>query len=122
MSEFAKVCVPEHENSWTRTEFLMHNIVNPVTHGINIACLLTIAIIYFIMPNLRDLVGNIITTMCLCLILSQIGGLLRMLTVFTSHISLLITGTVYIHLSGSHYKYCTELPNLDLIVWKSNIC
>ncbi|XP_045460935.1 probable G-protein coupled receptor Mth-like 5 [Harmonia axyridis] len=116
VSEFAKVCVPEHENSWTRTEFVMHNIVSPVTHGINIACLLTIAVIYFVMPNLRDLVGNIITTMCFCLILSQIGGLLRMLTVFTSHISLLITETIcYIFLLGSFFW----LNSLAFYIWRT---
>ncbi|KAK9874048.1 hypothetical protein WA026_002405 [Henosepilachna vigintioctopunctata] len=116
VNEFAKVCVPAHENSWTRTEFVMHNIVNPVTHGINIVCFLSIAIIYFVMPNLRDLVGNITTTLCICLILNQIGDLFRMLTIFTSHISLLITETIcYIFLLGSFFW----LNSLAFYIWKT---
>lgn len=95
VSEFAWVCTPDHKQEWTTNEFLMHNIVNPVTHGITIVCLLTIAIIYFVMPTLRDLTGNIITTICMCLILSQTADLVRLLTVFKSHISLLIAGRFF---------------------------
>lgn len=70
----------------------MRNVVSPATHGMTIACLLAIAIIYFVMPTLRDLTGNIITTICLCLIVSQAADTVRLLTVFRSHVSLLITG------------------------------
>lgn len=70
----------------------MRNVVNPTTHLINLICLIVISIIYFIMPTLRDLNGNILTTICLCLIVNQSCDLIRLLSVFKSHISLLITG------------------------------
>lgn len=92
-SEYAVVCI-DHMPNWTNPEFLMRNIVNPITHGISITCLLFIAIVYFIMPTLRDLVGNIVTTISLCLVVSQAVDMVRLLTVFTSHISLIITGNM----------------------------
>lgn len=84
--------MPEHKNVWTNTEFLMRNIVNPITHLIAMICLLVVAIVYFVMPTLRDLVGNIVTTIALCLIVNQAADLIRLLTVFTNHVSLIITG------------------------------
>nr|ANB32482.1 G-protein coupled receptor Mth-like 5-2 protein mRNA [Dastarcus helophoroides] len=115
-SEFAMVCGPEHPTDWTATEYLMRNVVSPITHGLTILCLLIIAIIYFIMPTLRDLSGNIVTTLCLCIILSQIADLIRLLTVFTSHISLLITETIcYVSLLGAFFW----LNCLGYYIWKT---
>ncbi|KAJ3647429.1 hypothetical protein Zmor_019308 [Zophobas morio] len=115
-SEFARVCAPDHNTHWSETEFLMRNIVNPVTHGIGIVCLLIIAVTYFVMPTLRDLVGNIITTLCMCLILSQVADLIRLLTVFSSHISLIITDTIcYFSLLGSFFW----LNSLGYYIWKT---
>lgn len=91
-SEYAVVCMPEFKSIWTNTEFIMRNIVNPITHVIAMVCLLVVAIVYFVMPTLRDLVGNIVTTIALCLIVSQAADLIRLLTVFTNHVSLIITG------------------------------
>lgn len=70
----------------------MRNIVNSMTHGVCIVCLLVVAVTYFIMATLRDLVGNIVTTICMCLIVSQAADMIRLLTVFSNHISLIITG------------------------------
>lgn len=115
-SEFAWVCAPDHNQEWQTNEFLMHNIVNPITHGVTIVCLLTIAIIYFVMPTLRDLAGNIITTICMCLIVSQTADLVRLLTVFKSHISLLIAETIcYISLLGAFFW----LNSLGYYIWKT---
>lgn len=115
-SEFAWVCPPDHKDSWTTNEFLMHNIVNPITHGVTIICLLIVAIIYFVMPTLRDLAGNIVTTICMCLIASQSADLVRLLTVFKSHISLLITETIcYISLLGAFFW----LNSLGYYIWKT---
>lgn len=94
-SEFAYVCPPHVHHYWlTTTDFLMHNVISPTVHSMTIACLLVTAIIYFVMPTLRDLTGNIVTTICLCLIVSQAADMIRLLTVFKSHISLLIAGTL----------------------------
>lgn len=73
----------------------MHNVVSPTAHAMTIACLLVTAIIYFVMPTLRDLTGNIVTTICVCLIISQTADMIRLLTVFKSHISLLIAGMLF---------------------------
>jgi G protein-coupled receptor Mth (Methuselah protein) len=54
--------------------------------------LLVIAIIYFVMPTLRDLVGNIVTTITVCLIVSQAADLVRIFTEFSSHVSFMIAG------------------------------
>lgn len=70
----------------------MRNIINPITHGISMACFLAVAIIYFIMPTLRDLVGNIVTTISMCLIVNQAADMIRLLTVFTNHVSIIVAG------------------------------
>lgn len=51
--EFAMVCSPDKESQWTDTDFLMRKVVNPVCHGISITILLTVAIVYFVVPSLR---------------------------------------------------------------------
>ncbi|KAL1512810.1 hypothetical protein ABEB36_002334 [Hypothenemus hampei] len=115
-SEFAWVCTPDHKDEWATNEFLMHNILSPLTHGVTIVCLLAIAIIYFVMPTLRDLSGNIITTICMCLIVSQTADLVRLLTVFKSHISLLIAEAIcYVSLLGAFFW----LNCLGYYVWKT---
>lgn len=116
-SEFAWVCAPDVHRDWlTSTEFLMHNIVNPITHGVSIICLLVVAIIYFVMPTLRDLTGNIITTICMCLIVSQTADMIRLLTVFKNHISLLITETIcYLSMLGAFFW----LNSLAYYIWKT---
>lgn len=89
---YALICVPKDENYWNSTEFLMRNIVNPITHALSMFFLLFIAIIYFIMPTLKDLVGNIVTTIAICLIVSQAADMTRLLTVFVNHVSLIAAG------------------------------
>ncbi|XP_044265757.1 probable G-protein coupled receptor Mth-like 5 isoform X3 [Tribolium madens] len=116
VSQFARVCAPDHHTHWTETKFLMRNIISPITHGIGIVCLLIIAIIYFIMPTLRDLVGNIVTTISMCLIVSQAADLIRVLTVFDSHISLIISDTIcYFSLLGAFFW----LNSLGYYIWKT---
>lgn len=116
VSEYASVCAPEHHTDWTSPPFLMRNIISPITHGIGMACFLTIAIIYFIVPTLRDLVGNIITTICVCLIVSQAADTIRLLTVFTNHVSIIAAETLcYIALLGSFFW----LNSLGYYVWKT---
>ncbi|KAG5870807.1 hypothetical protein JTB14_005357 [Gonioctena quinquepunctata] len=116
-SDFAWVCPPEfHENWLTSTEFLLHNVVSPTTHGMTMVCLLAIAIIYFVLPTLRDLTGNIITTICMCLILGQTANLIRLLTVFKNHISLLIAEAIcYISILAAFFW----LNCLGYYIWKT---
>ncbi|XP_057663765.1 probable G-protein coupled receptor Mth-like 5 isoform X1 [Diorhabda carinulata] len=116
-SDFAWVCAPDVNKDWlTNTEFLMYNVVNPITHGISMLCLLIVAIIYFVMPTLRDLTGNIITTICMCLIVSQTADMIRLLTVFKNHISLIITETIcYISMLAAFFW----LNSLAYYIWKT---
>lgn len=116
VSEYALVCAPKQDSVWTSTEFLFRNIINPLTHAISMICLITIAIVYFIMPTLRDLVGNIITTICLCLLVSQAADMTRLLTVFTSHVSIIIAETIcYFGLLGAFFW----LNSLGYYIWKT---
>ncbi|KAJ8958742.1 hypothetical protein NQ318_016470, partial [Aromia moschata] len=116
-SEFAWICMPNVNKDWlTSTEFLMHNVISPLTHGITIICLLIIAIIYFVMPTLCDLSGNIITTICMCLIVSQIADMIRLLTVFKSHVSFFITEAVcYVSMLAAFFW----LNSLGYYIWKT---
>lgn len=70
----------------------MKKIVDPVCHGIAIICFLIVAIVYFILPTVRDLVGNIISTICVCMIISQAADMVRIFTELSSHVSFMIAG------------------------------
>jgi G protein-coupled receptor Mth (Methuselah protein) len=95
-AQTAIVCVPEIDSSKSDyTDYLMRRIVNPVCHGLAIICYLVIAVVYFIMPELRDLVGNILTSISLCLIISQAADFVSIFTEFTSHISFLVAGAFF---------------------------
>lgn len=89
---YAEICAPNKITDWTSTEFLMRNIINPVTHGISMICFMIVAIVYFIMPTLRDLVGNIVTTICISMIVSQAADMIRLLTVFLNHVNIIFSG------------------------------
>jgi len=95
-AQTAIVCVPEIDSSRSNfADYLMRRIVNPVCHGLAIICYLTIAVVYFVMPQLRDLVGNILTSISLCLITSQAADLVCIFTEFTSHVSFLVAGVLF---------------------------
>lgn len=89
---YAKVCVPDEKINWKDTNFLMKKIINPIFHAIAMILYLLVAVIYFVLPTLRDLTGNIITTINVCLIVSQAADLVRIFTEFTNHVSLMLTG------------------------------
>jgi hypothetical protein len=95
-AQTAIVCVPEIDFSKLgSTDYLMRRIVNPVCHGLAIVCYLIIAVVYFVIPQLRDLVGNILTSISLCLITSQAADLISVFTEFTSHVSFLVAGMFF---------------------------
>lgn len=68
--------------------------MDPVFHIIAIFCYVTVAIVHFVLPQLRDMVGNIITTMCVCLIVAQAADTCRIFTEFTSPVGFLVAGKV----------------------------
>ncbi|XP_017768553.1 PREDICTED: probable G-protein coupled receptor Mth-like 5 [Nicrophorus vespilloides] len=114
LSEYALVCDPKHENHWTN-EMLMRNIVNPVTHIVAIGCFLAVLIFFLVMPPLKDLVGRVLLTITLCLLINQVADLIRLLTVFKSNVSIIVTETVsYVSLLGAFFW----LNSLGYCIWK----
>ncbi|XP_020813667.1 probable G-protein coupled receptor Mth-like 5 isoform X2 [Drosophila serrata] len=91
---FAKICLARKEIKWSDSNFLLRKILNPIFHGISLIILLIIAIIYFILPTLRDLVGNIVTTIAMCLMVSQAADLVRIFTELTSHVSFIVADII----------------------------
>ncbi|XP_026477039.1 probable G-protein coupled receptor Mth-like 5 [Ctenocephalides felis] len=114
--QYASVCVPRVETVWKDPEFLIHKIINPALHILCIAILLTVAVIYFVLPTLRDLVGNIITTMSMCLIITQAADLVRIYTEFSSHVSFMVADSVlYVSLQATFFW----LSGLGYYIWST---
>ncbi|XP_077300264.1 G-protein coupled receptor Mth-like 5 isoform X2 [Arctopsyche grandis] len=113
---YALVCVPEINVNWSDTDFLMRKLVNPLFHVIGMICFLIVAIIYFILPMLRDLTGNIVTTINVCLILTQASDLVRIFTEFSSHVSFMIVDIV---LYGSLLAAFFWLNSLGYYIWRT---
>lgn len=93
IATYATLCVPDVAVRWTDTNYLMRHAIDPAFHAISMACYLIVAVIYFVLPQLRDLVGNIITSMTLCLVVNQCASTVRIFTEFGNHVSFLIAGT-----------------------------
>lgn len=89
---YAIVCHPGQQAMWTDTDFLLRKIINPIFHGISLIILLLIAVVYFILPTLRDLVGNIVTTITVCLMISQAANIAKIFTEFSNHVSFFLVG------------------------------
>lgn len=62
-------------------------VLDPVFHAVNMCCYVCVAVIYFVVPALRDLVGNMVSTMAACLAVSQAADLVRIYTELGSHVS-----------------------------------
>lgn len=104
-SIFSQVCTPKASTDWSNTDILIARIVDPLCHVLSIICFLAIAIVYFVLPQLRDLVGNIITTISICLIVAQTADLVRTFTEFSSHVSFLVAGMLFFHLVMICYAF-----------------
>ncbi|CAH0690146.1 unnamed protein product [Spodoptera exigua] len=113
---YALVCVPEVKINWRDTNFLMKKIINPMFHAIAMILYLLVAVIYFVLPTLRDLAGNIITTINMCLIVSQAADLVRIFTEFSNHVSFMVTDIIlYISLLAAFFW----LNSFGFYVWKT---
>jgi len=93
VATYAMLCVPDVVISWTDTSYLMKHAIDPAFHAVSMACYLVVAVVYFVLPQLRDLVGNVITSMTLCLVINQCASTVRIFTEFGSHVSFMIAGT-----------------------------
>lgn len=92
VATYAMLCVPDVAVRWTDTNYLMRHAIDPAFHAISMACYLIVAVVYFVLPQLRDLVGNVITSMSLCLVANQCASTVRIFTEFGNHISFFIAG------------------------------
>ncbi|CAH4036923.1 probable G-protein coupled receptor Mth-like 5 [Pieris brassicae] len=114
--QYALVCVPEVKINWKDSDFLMKKILNPIFHAIAMILYLTVAIIYFVLPTLRDLAGNIITTINVCLIVSQAADFVRIFTELSNHVSFMVTDIIlYISLLGAFFW----LNSFGFYIWKT---
>ncbi|XP_052868339.1 probable G-protein coupled receptor Mth-like 5 [Anopheles cruzii] len=110
-----KVCSPKQDIHWTDSDVMLRKIINPICHGMAIIILLIVAIIYFVLPTLRDLVGNMVTTITMCLIVSQAADLVRIFTEFSNHVSFLIADLFfYVSLLGAFFW----LNAMGYYIWK----
>ncbi|KAL2712689.1 putative G-protein coupled receptor Mth-like 5 [Vespula squamosa] len=116
VATYAMICVPEVPVQWTDANYLIKHAIDPAFHAISIAAYLVVAVIYFVLPQLRDLVGNIITTMTLCLITNQCASTVRIFTELGSHVSFMIADTVaYVSLLAAFFW----LNALGYYVWNT---
>jgi hypothetical protein len=71
-------------------------LLDPIFHGVNMVLLLITAIIYFVLPQLRDLLGNFVTSLSLCLIVVYAADLVRLYRGFSEHVSFLAAGKMFV--------------------------
>lgn len=93
VATYAMLCVPDVAVRWTDTNYLMKHAIDPAFHAVSMACYLIVAVVYFVLPQLRDLVGNIVTSMALCLMVNQCASTVRIFTEFGNHVSFMVAGT-----------------------------
>nr|CAD7575544.1 unnamed protein product [Timema californicum] len=86
-AQYAVVCAPEVSPNWNNTDYLIRRLVDPVLHGVAITCFTTVSIIYFVLPQLRDLVGNIISTVTTCLVACQAADLVGIFVEYRNHLA-----------------------------------
>ncbi|XP_076233922.1 G-protein coupled receptor Mth-like 5 [Calliopsis andreniformis] len=116
VATYAMVCVPDVVVRWTDTNYLMRHAIDPAFHAISIASYLVVAVVYFVLPQLRDLVGNMITSMTLCLIAGQCASTVRIFTEFGNHVSFMVADTVmYVSLVAAFFW----LNALGYYVWST---
>ncbi|KAI4490312.1 hypothetical protein M0802_010689 [Mischocyttarus mexicanus] len=116
VATYAMICVPEVAIQWTDVNYLMKHAIDPVFHAISIAAYLVVAVVYFVLPQLRDLVGNMITSMTLCLIANQCATTVKIFTELGNHVSFIIADTVaYTSLLAAFFW----LNALGYYVWKT---
>lgn len=106
-SQIAVICTPQSPSPWTDTDYVMRRVLNPVCHAIAIVCLLLVGIVHFVLPQLRDLIGNMITTLGGCMIVARIANVVRIFVEYNSPISYLIAGTVLSIIRVTYFLYST---------------
>jgi hypothetical protein len=78
----------------TEIKQLIMYLLDPIFHGVNMVLLLVTAITYFVLPQLRDLLGNFVTSLSLCLIVVYAADLVRLYRGLSEHVSFLAAGRI----------------------------
>ncbi|XP_055384836.1 probable G-protein coupled receptor Mth-like 5 [Condylostylus longicornis] len=111
---FAKICSPRSSPKWADYDFILRSILKPIFDIISIFIFLIVAIVYFVLPTLRDLIGNIITTISMCLLCNQAANLIKDLQL-ANLISFMILDTIiYISLLSAFLW----LSSFGYYIWK----
>lgn len=107
--QFAIVCNPHVPSAWHETDVLLRRVIDPLCHALALCCYVAVAVIHFVLPQLRDLVGNMIMTMCICLAVGQVADTVRIFTEFTSPTAYLVAGQNYFHKPNNYNNNCQKI-------------
>ncbi|XP_015363431.1 PREDICTED: probable G-protein coupled receptor Mth-like 5 [Diuraphis noxia] len=115
-AQVAVICTPQIPSPWTDADFVMRRIVNPACHAIAIACLLLVAVVHFVLPQLRDLIGNMVTTLAGCMIVARIANIVRIFVEYNGPVSYL-TADAFLYTStlGSFFW----LNAMGYYIWRT---
>lgn len=123
--KYAKICVP-HPVKWASPDNLMKKAIDPAFHAISAVSYLVVAIVYFVLAQLRDLTGNMVTSMMMCLIVNQCASFVTLFKEFTNHINFFVIGNYFfqfIKLLLLFFKLVILMKNLlffsDTIMYSS---
>lgn len=111
--QFAIVCNPHVPSAWHETDVLLRRVIDPLCHAVALCCYVAVAVIHFVLPQLRDLVGNMIMTMCICLAVGQVADTVRIFTEFTSPTAYLVAGQNYFQNSYNYNNICQKMNFLQ---------
>lgn len=109
-SQVAVICTPQIPSPWTGADYIMRRVVNPTCHAIAMSCLLLVAIVHFVLPQLRDLIGNMVTTLAGCMIVARVANIVRIFDEYNSPVSYLTAGRCIINILFIiyHNKHLTK--------------
>ncbi|XP_050439407.1 probable G-protein coupled receptor Mth-like 5 [Adelges cooleyi] len=115
-AQVAVICTPQIPSPWTDTDYVMRRVANPACHALAVLCLLLVAIVHFVLPQLRDLIGNMMTTLACCLIVAKVADIVRIFVEYNSPISYLTADAfLYISTLGSFFW----LNAMGYYIWRT---
>ncbi|XP_071447322.1 probable G-protein coupled receptor Mth-like 5 [Hetaerina americana] len=121
---FAALCAPDGDQEggwgavgrWGSADFVLRMVVDPMLHALAIACLLVVAVAHFVMPQLRDLAGNIISSISVSLIVAYAANCVKIFQGFAQHVSFLAADIL---LYGALTTAFFWLNVMGYYVWKT---
>ncbi|XP_046401776.1 probable G-protein coupled receptor Mth-like 5 [Ischnura elegans] len=121
---FAALCAPDgdHEGGWGAVgrwgsaDFVLRMVVDPMLHALAIACLLIVAVAHFVVPQLRDLAGNIVSSMCVSLAVAYAADTVKIFQGFAEHVNFLAADIL---LYGALMTAFIWLNVMGYYVWKT---